>query len=168
MDRPTDKQSRHAALVRRCRSGKQCARLINTGDRDYPSPWSRLAGSLDAKVVIVGQDFSAQDRTRGPNLTPDPAIPTNRNLQLLLKTAQLDLDTVYLTNAILCLKPGKQLNSATQAAWFHACRPLLRETIDIVAPRAVIALGVRAWDSVQRVFGLTRTALRSAVDAVPR
>ena len=99
---------------------------------------------------------------------PDPAIPTNRNLTLLIHAAGYCLRDVYLTNAILCLKPGKSLNGITRAAWFHSCRPLLRETIDLVRPRAVVTLGARAWDSVQRAFSLTPTKLKHAVESAPR
>lgn len=127
-----------------------------------------MLGSLNAQVVIVGQDFSATERRHGPTHEPDPTIPTNRNLMRLIGAAGLRPEQVYLSNAILCLKPGTQLNGATRAAWFHACRPLLRDTIDIVTPRAVVALGARAWDSLQRACGLAPIPLGLAVDEAPR
>ncbi len=77
-----------------------------------------MLGSLNAELVIVGQDFSARDR-EGPNREPDPRIPTNKNLLRLIAAAGIDPNHAYLTNAMLCLKPGKHLGAPVRAEWLY-------------------------------------------------
>ena len=170
-----DKRSVYRELVARCRACTRChPELENVGDALHPSPWVRLFDhsggelrSISADLVVVGQDFSASDRVNGPNREPDPYIPTNKNLRKLLSEAGFSVDQVYLTNAILCLKPGRDLSGPTRAAWFRECRPFLKQTIEIVGPRAVVGLGAKAWEAVQRAFDLTPQPLARAVEQGP-
>jgi uracil-DNA glycosylase family 4 len=170
-----DKRSAYRDLVARCRACTRChPDLDSVGDALHPSPWVRLFDksdgelrSLGADLVVVGQDFSARDRENGPSREPDPRIATNKNLRKLLNSAGLGVDRVYLTNAILCLKPGRRLSGPTRAAWFRECRPFHRQTIEIVGPRAVVGLGAKAWEAVQRAFDLKPEPLARAVERGP-
>ena len=90
----------YAVHVANCRACERCG-LTNFKGCAHPSPWALWMGSRNARVVIVGQDFSGADRAwREPRLD----LPTNRNLCDLVRSAGLDgRRDVYLTNAILCL-----------------------------------------------------------------
>ena len=126
-----------------------------------------MLGSIDAHVIVVGQGFSALDRN-GPTLEPDRTIPTNRNRRRLVAEAGIERNRVHLTNGILRLKPGRSLEAPVRSARFEACRPLLRRTIEVVNPRAVVWLGGRAWTSVQRAFGLPVGRLARCLGQPPR
>lgn len=121
-------------------------------------------GALDARVVVVGQDFSGTDRGwTAPNLD----LPTNKNLRKFVRAAGLDeRRDVYLTNAILCMKPGGT-SAGLRAEWVRNCAPHLRRTVEIVAPLAVAALGVQAWGAVGKAFGVKMPQLTDCVGQSP-
>jgi DNA polymerase len=123
-----------------------------------------MIGSLDARVVIVGQDFAAADWKPGakPWPDPDPKLPTNINLRKLIRAAGLEERDVYLTNAVLCLKHGDRMSAPVQAGWARNCSPLLRGTIDLVAPEAVAALGGVAWRAVGLAFDVRLPPLKES------
>jgi DNA polymerase len=113
-------------------------------------PWSRWQGNLDAELVVVGRDWGdvpyfqkweGRDQERGN--------PTNENLQELLahigikigKPRDIQENVIFLTNIILCLKQGG-LQAPTKKEWYQNCtRQFLKPLIDIINPRAIVALG---------------------------
>jgi uracil-DNA glycosylase family 4 len=152
----------YAAHVAACRACTRCG-LTNIAGCAHPSPWAMWMGALDARVVVVGQDFSGTDQGwREPQLD----LPTNVNLRHLMRTAGLGEGEVYLTNAILCLKPGGT-SAPVRGAWVRNCSGLLRETIRIVAPDAVAALGAVAWRALGYVFEVRLPALGTSVGRRP-
>jgi uracil-DNA glycosylase len=118
----------------------------------------------DVDVLIVGQDFASQQQ---PHTQPDLQLATNVNLLRLLQSAKIDPQRVYLTNAVLCLKPGL-MSARVPAYWVKNCAAHLRRTIDIIRPRAVAALGRLAWRGVAHAFQLRHTPLIIAIDAPPQ
>jgi uracil-DNA glycosylase family 4 len=153
----------YAIHVANCRACALCG-LTNLKGCEHPSPWALWMGSHNARVVIVGQDFSGSDQAwREPKLD----LPTNRNLLGLIQAAGLDGQRdVYLTNAILCLKDGKT-SDPVRGAWVRNCAPLLRRTIDIIAPVAVAALGGVAWRALRYAFHRRLPPLSSSVGQKP-
>lgn len=111
-------------------------------------------GAINAELVIVGQDFCGSGRrNRGKRCdVPDPTLETNKNLMMLLDAAGIDRRRVYLTNAILCIKPGND-GAAVLTKWITNCQDNLRRTIEIVHPLAVAALGGIAWRAAWRAMG---------------
>jgi uracil-DNA glycosylase len=73
---------------------------------------------------------------------------------------------VFATNAILCLKqgPANAMSAPVKEAWFTACRPLLKWTIEESSAPIVIALGSCAYQSVVKAYGLKPLPLRDVVD----
>jgi uracil-DNA glycosylase family 4 len=116
--------------------------------------------------VVVGQDFASQEQ---PHVRPDPTLRTNVNLLRLItspRAAGIDPSRVYLTNAVLCLKPGP-MSARVPAAWIDNCSTHLRRTIEIVNPVAVAALGSVAWRAVCRAFALPMVKFATSVGAAP-
>ncbi|RMD80945.1 MAG: hypothetical protein D6815_13015 [Candidatus Dadabacteria bacterium] len=66
---------------------------------------------------------------------------------------------VFFTNAVL---HGRGRNRAPTAGERRACRPVLERQIELVRPRAVVALGHHACQSVAGIYGLSSEALLSA------
>ena len=73
----------------------------------------------------------------------------------------------FFTNAILCLKQGG-MQAAVDPVWFANCGKLfLRPTIELIAPNAVVTLGVRAYRAVCYAYGLRPQVFRRAVVGEP-
>ena len=153
----------YEAHVLACRTCARCQGTINLSASVHPSPWASLMGSLDAHVVVVGQDFACIDN---PRTEPDPSLPTNRNLRQLIRAADLEERDIYLTNAMLCLKPGS-MSAPVRSEWVRNCSSLLRRTIQIVSPKAVAALGAVAWRSLGHVFAIPLPPLADSVGREP-
>lgn len=140
-------------------------------------PWSIWQGNLDAKVMIIGQDWGDINyfiHNKGRDLDNNP---TNKNLQKLLYSLGLQIpppsnsdstpDIAFFTNAILCLKDGKGgLQAKVQDKWFENCAVhFLKPTIDLIHPEIVITLGTSAYQSIRIIYNLPKKSrFREAVD----
>jgi uracil-DNA glycosylase family 4 len=155
--------AQHVADCRACtRCGTDALNPKSGGFAMHPSPWAMLRGDLDAEVVVVGQDFACQEQ---PYDAPNPELPTNKNLARLIAAA--GARRVYLTNAVLCLKPGV-MSAAVPSAWVKHCASHLRRTIEIIQPLAVAALGAVAWRATCRAFDVASApAISEIVGATP-
>jgi DNA polymerase len=162
---------------KRCRV---CIGLRNPADaelRSYDSdeigPWSRLHGDLDARLMIIGQDWGDVRYYTANRGLDNLRNPTMRTLERLLRGIGLDISLaaygtgvrgVFLTNAVLCLKGGG-LQARVEKQWFKNCgSPFLRRQIEIVTPRVAVALGQRAYEAVLGAFGLEAGPFRTAVE----
>ena len=141
------------------------AGLRNASSFDFDpaivSHWSQWLGHQRPRLVVVGQDFSGADyfeRNRGRD---DPSSPTNLRLRDLLAAAGIaagapplrDPDApVYLTNSVLCLKPGG-MSGPVRTGWVRKCaRSHLAPLLDHLRPQAVVAMGGPAWWAVRSIF----------------
>ncbi|MGC9051078.1 uracil-DNA glycosylase [Pyrobaculum sp.] len=132
-------------------------------------PW----GDLKARVMVVGLAPAAHGGNRtGRMFTGD------RSAQNLFKALHLlglstrpysiskddgvELRCVYITSAVKCAPPR---NRPTQSE-VENCVAWLREEIEAVKPRAVVALGAVAWGAVLRALGAAAVEFRhgAAVD----
>lgn len=170
MNLPVKNAEEYERLTADCRSCRACGDdLQNPTGCKHPSTWAMWLGKLDAKIVVVGQDPAGADNVDAKDAAsyaPGPLVGTNITLKHLLEAAEIDLADVYLTNAVLCIKPGSMKSSVRQR-WVTNCRPLLRRTIDLVRPRCVVALGGVAWNSVCRSYGAFPLPLRGAIERPP-
>ena len=175
------KQERYLELVNSRKACRACKELVKPSvcaegafDSNHLGPWSRWQGNLDAKLLVVGQDWGDVDYFIDHRGFDDPQNPTNRHLKELLESigvavpALSHTDTVgeiFLTNAILCLKKGG-LAAPVRTEWFGNCgRRYLQPLIDLVSPQIVITLGLRALNSVLSLYGMAKPKrLRDAVE----
>ena len=155
-----------------------CAGLCNPSakelrhlDSDQIGPWARLHGDLNARLMVIGQDWGDVDYFVSNGGLDKLNNPTMMNLELLLKSIGISVSMtsysncdvgLFLTNAILCLKTGG-LQAAIDPAWMANCQGYLKNQIQIVRPRVVVCLGARAFDATLEGFGLETIALRDAV-----
>jgi hypothetical protein len=130
-------------------------------DPEVVSHWSQWLGHQRPRLLVVGQDFSGTDyfeRNRGRD---DPSSPTNLRLRDLLAEAGIEAGRlpasdpaapVYLTNSVLCLKPGG-MSGSVRTGWVRNCaRHHLAPLLDHLRPQAVVAMGSPAWRAIQEVF----------------
>lgn len=122
--------------------------------------------------MIVAQDWGDVRYYNANSGLDDMRNPTMRTL------ARLQRDTgipdpltgydpaargMFLTNAVLCLKDGG-LQGTVREEWFRACGArFLRPTIELVAPRVVVAMGVRAHAAIMQAWSRRPGAFRDAV-----
>lgn len=140
---------------------------------DFVSPYTKSAGNVDAKLMILLQDWSSDHRLSATldesavTLGLTPTLPTNRNLERLLKVHfGLDLYQTYATNLFPFIKPGP-LNAAIRVRDLErAAREFALPQIDIVVPRLVICLGLATFNALRRAVAMrVETTIEKAISA---
>jgi len=103
-------------------------------------------GSPDAAAVFVGeQPGDQEDRVGRPFVGP-----AGRLFDEALKSAGIDRDIVYVTNAVKHFKfvrnelIKRRLHKKPSPAEVRACTPWLQEELRLLHPRVVVALGSTA------------------------
>lgn len=134
-------------------------------DTNDLSKWSEWHGNLDARILLIAQDFFNLENYRICNGEIEsegvPLARTNRNLIALFKELGVDIGTprkhdarqgVFFTNAVLCLKQGSK-DEGIDRDYFRNCgASFLCPLIKIIKPKIVITLGRHALDSVMVAF----------------
>ena len=145
-------------------------------DTDQIGPWSDWQGNLDADILIVGQDWgdiATFQEFSGKN-EPSPGVykfKADANLVEFLELAGMDIGhplkpnkaaPLFLTNAVLCLKP--KMDTPVKSQWRRNCGPLfLRPLIEIIRPKLVIALGEDAYKTIKKAYNRPRYSFSKAV-----
>src|SRR5262245_15869032 len=178
---PSNKRTIYASLVSARKQCGLCEGLVNPSkcaggvyDSEEIGPWTRWQGALNAELMVVGQDWGDIAYFESHQGLDEARNPTNRRLRELLAQAGFVVPEVgagpgrgivFLTNAILCLKSGG-LGAPVRSAWFAECGTrFLRPQIELVRPRAVVALGERAYRAICRAFGIRPVPFRTAVES---
>jgi uracil-DNA glycosylase len=182
MSAPTSaptKLETYRELVACRRDCHACAGLRNPAepdlaafDSDEIGPWTRLRGDLDARLMIVAQDWGDVRFYNANRGLDDMRNPTMRTLARLLRDTGIPdplagydpaARGLFLTNAVLCLKDGG-LQATVRDEWFRACGArFLRPTIELVAPRVVVAMGARSYTAIMQAWSRRPGAFRDAV-----
>ena len=150
--------SNHSVYLRWC---DDCKKHINL--------WSYWQGSLDAEIMVVGQDWGCPEETpvmeniRAINASEeetyhiDPDSITDQNLCTLLasigKPAEKKNPDLFLTNLALGYR-NKGLTGDFRSEWLRECEPFFRRLVDIVDPQIIICLGRRVFAGVTRAMGI--------------
>ena len=178
----TPKPEQYAALVTARKSCRLCVGLTNPADfehgrydSDEVGPWTFWQGNLDAKLMVVGQDWGDTQYFSRHAGREGPRNPTNVTLVKLLEGigvsvcapgSSANTKVAFFTNAVLCLKEGG-LQAKVQGAWFQNCAMHLRRQVEIVQPRVVVGLGARAFSSIILfAFSLPPRIFKNAVTDV--
>ena len=172
-----DKRAELLALARKRQatrwSGYTCVGDYHDGvdECDFVSLYSKTAGNVDARILVMLQDWSSDSSLSGP-FDEDSAtfghtrnLPTNRNLIRLLKaTFDVNLEDVYGTNLFPFIKPGSMSNSILRKDLVRAAHEFALPQIRIVGPRLVICLGLVTFNALRQTCALTRSSnLSSAI-----
>ena len=115
-------------------------------------------GSAEARLVVVGEAPGAnEDRTGVPFVGQ-----AGKLLDLMLASIDLSRDdSVYICNVLKCRPPG---NRNPQAHEIRACSPFLLRQLELVQPRALLAVGTFAAQlltSVDAPLGKLRGTVHS-------
>ncbi len=101
-------------------------------------------GPLDAPLCIVGEGPAERDEQTGRPFSG----PAGALLRQALAEAGADPAALFYTNVLLCravtVQDGREVNRPPTAGEIAGALPVLRETLRLVAPGAVIGLGATA------------------------
>ena len=180
------KTEEYRQLVARRKDCRACVPLSMTNpsvcangqyDTEHIGPWTQWQGSLDADLMVVGQDWGGCEYFIDEKGVETDDNDTNTNLQMLLASLGYEIGLpreprksdgrLFFTNAVLCLKPGR-LTGSVRAGCFKNCGvDFLRPQIELVQPKAVVTLGLLAYQAVMRAYGRRpRTSMRDAVETI--
>ncbi|HRR01061.1 MAG TPA: uracil-DNA glycosylase family protein [Candidatus Cloacimonas sp.] len=163
------KKDRYCELVKDVRDCSNCmnshtgrgVKLVQDPNRTEVNLWSHWQGSLDAKIMVIGQDWGEKPDPESYHYwTSDPIYPsltgkhkqipkhkfkTDNNLaDVICKALKLDLEkkqgNLFLTNAVLCYR-DKGFTGTVNPNWFTNCQPFCVRLIDIIQPEAIVTLG---------------------------
>ena len=156
------KSEQYAVLVAERKACRLCDGLRNPADHelaefdsDQIGPWSRLCGDLDARLMMVGQDWGDVRYYIQNHGLDDIRNRTTRTLEQLIHGIGVEVSLiekseqnrgVFLTNALLCLKTGG-MQAHVEQQYFRNCGIHLRRQIEIVAPQVIVCLGQEAYEA---------------------
>jgi len=158
------------SLVRQRKNCQSCRGLVNPAeceggkfDSSEIGPWTLWQGNLNAKIMIVGQDWGDKAYFKKWKGADQPSgNPTDSNLQQLLRQLLIEIKNpgelqehkIFMTNLILCLKDGG-LQAPIQDEWLtNCCKKFFRNLVELIRPRVVLALGKRVSEAILDVYGI--------------
>jgi uracil-DNA glycosylase family 4 len=110
-------------------------------------------GAVDARLVVVGEAPGANEDATGLPFVG----AAGQFLDLLLATVDLSRkDTVYICNVLKCRPPGNRNPLPDE---IEACTPWLKRQLELVSPRALLAVGTFAAQALtgkQQTLGRLR------------
>ena len=109
-------------------------------------------GSIDAEVMFVGEAPGADEDQQG-----EPFVgAAGQLLTRIIQTMGLSRETVYIANILKCRPdtPGQTSgNRKPTAAEMQTCIPYLHSQIDLIRPKALVALGATAIEGLLGAAG---------------
>ncbi|MEQ8235189.1 MAG: uracil-DNA glycosylase family protein [Syntrophomonadaceae bacterium] len=168
------KQQQYNALVKDRKNCRLCENrygmrnpaIIADGRYDQAvaiGPWSMWQGSLEAKILVVGQDWgdeAAYLLDEGKSGLDDNV--TDMNLIELFKTMGIAVahprdgkqnPLLFFTNAVLCMKSGGLAAKIPNPVYTACANEFLKRLIEVIRPRIIITLGSKAYQRVTRLYG---------------
>jgi uracil-DNA glycosylase family 4 len=136
IDRKFDELCKAVKFCTRCLRMEQSARVL-----------SRSAGSLDAKVIFIGE---APGRLGADAYEiPFHGDKAGHNFEELLAFAGLDRSAIFVTNAVLCNpKSSAGNNSTPNKSEVANCSSYLKAQLELIKPRIVVTLGSVALEAI--------------------
>ena len=95
-------------------------------DSSHIGPWTRWLGDLNARLMVVGQEWGDTNAFKNQHGLDQPRSATNTRLRQLLSSVGIHVPDVsecsgqsgvFLTNAALCLKRGG-CQARVRSEWF--------------------------------------------------
>jgi uracil-DNA glycosylase family 4 len=144
-DNEADRSERFCELVERAAACRLCSRMEGRS-----RVLGNESGSAYASLLFVGEAPGrlGADRTG----KPFSGDRSGRDFERLLKFAGLERADVFVTNAVLCNpRDERGRNSRPKQGEIGNCRQFLQETIDLVDPKIVVALGNVALEALNAI-----------------
>ncbi len=132
-------------------------------DCDHLNAWAQWHGNLDAKFLLIGQDFSDGDYFKRYKGKDDPDSATNKTLRTLFNEIGVDIGTfgkpiteekLYFTNAILGLKKGGMAAKIKKEWYLSTANEFIKPLINIIQPKVIVAMSKAAYETTALIYGL--------------
>ena len=163
------KREQYARLVEKLRNSQFPNGLVNPfsigGENHFQkanhiNPWSVWQNNLNAKILVIGQDWGSIEYFKENHGRDNDANPTNVTLQNLLKSvgydpgvfSQPNPQPLFFTNAVLGIREGKAMSGPVRMSWLMDSKPFTQELIDIIQPRIIVTLGAIPLAAVRMIF----------------
>lgn len=132
------KQSLFADLTARVQHCDLCSRMQHR--RRVLGPQN---GDIDSPVVFIAE---APGRLGADKFgIPLYGDQTGRNFEMLIASAGISRESVFITNAILCNpRTTDGNNDSPTSAEIRNCSTYLKETLEIIKPKLIVPLGATA------------------------
>jgi uracil-DNA glycosylase len=137
------------------------------------SYWEGGRDRLDAKVLLVGQDWgdcysddhirpfidAQKSGTSSVHYMDNNLSITNRNLAALFESIGYDIlrdengtrnsKELFFTNFVLCYR-SNGLTGGFQDAWVRNCSDYFRRLVSIIGPKVILCLGRKVYEGVMK------------------
>jgi DNA polymerase len=104
-------------------------------------------GNPEAQLMFVGEAPGADEDLEG-----EPFVgKAGQLLTKIIETMGFARDEIYIANVLKCrpdMPPGETGNRKPRPEEMHTCLPYLRQQIEIIQPRALVALGGTAMEGL--------------------
>ncbi|MFK7982867.1 MAG: hypothetical protein AB8G86_23000 [Saprospiraceae bacterium] len=164
------KQEEYKLLVKKRQEYQFQEGLNNPSKSGYDwneiEPWAKWQNDLNAKIMLIGQEFSDFDtykRCKGRvEIELDKyEFPTNKNIVDFFNSIGIEVGHplapnkkagLFFTNCVMGLKNGK-MSGGFEDKWMKESRELfLKPLIAIVQPKIIICMGEKAIRSIGKIF----------------
>ena len=143
---------------------------------NHVSPYSHGAQNVNAKVMLVLQDWGSIDYLKNlcdkdqeslSQLGRDPKLFTNKNItDLLNRHFHLNLADTYATNLFPFIKQGTMSSSIPIQDLNRAAIEYTRPLIEIIQPSIVICFGIKTFNALIASYGYKgSTKMAEAIDS---
>jgi len=179
------KQSQYDKLVSKRKEFTFCEGLVNPSkiengkydSANHIGPWSAWHGNLEAKILVVGQDWGDENYYLNNKGYDTDSNPTSKNLVEIFSMLDIDIGLpsnpntntkLFFTNTILGVKDGG-MSSPVNAKWVNeGANEFLAPLITILQPNIIITLGTNPYKAVAEVYGLRKSmSLKELVGQEP-
>ena len=178
------KNTKYNALVKKVATCVECDKCTTCQDgekiilehhnpRKQINLWSHWQGSLDADILLLGQDWGALDAEEVERIENGQTYPsvsdaaadhkyhnfTDSKICELFSEAlginiRLASERCFFANAILCYKTGN-FSSPISKKWQRNCKQHIKELIMTIQPKTIITLGQAPLNTLRGIGTLT-------------
>jgi uracil-DNA glycosylase family 4 len=102
-------------------------------------------GNPEAELMFVGEGPGADEDKKGKPFVGRPAGERLNNM--IIKEMGMERGQVYVANIVMCRPPDKRTpkrNRRPDREECATCSPFLRQQIDVIKPKVIVALGATA------------------------
>jgi DNA polymerase len=126
-------------------------------------PWTGWYGDMNAELMVIGQDWGGVKYYLKHKGREEDSNPTNINLRILLMSIGIRVNLpnqppasakLFLTNAVLCHKPGGLTGHVAARSFGECAKRFLQAQVKLVCPKVVVPLGYQAYRALCFAYGL--------------
>ena len=151
---PGPRPEKAAAFATLCQRALACVKCPNLASSRKSVVFG--AGNIDAQLMFVGEAPGADEDLQG-----EPFVGAAGQLLTRIITATgLSRGDVYIANILKCrpdMPAGSSGNRKPKPEEMQTCIPYLHEQIDLIRPKAIVALGATAVEGLLgKTVGITK------------